>query len=81
MKRLVGRPGLDSAGGSDPWPTAEKVGWAVVGHRPLAGDGASSCAGHTSNPGPPDEKSTPCIIEVIENQNATACLNLTLALS
>jgi hypothetical protein len=27
MGKLVGRPGLDSAGGSDPWPTAEKAGW------------------------------------------------------
>jgi len=40
-RSLVGRPGLDSAGGSDPWPTAEMEVWAVVGHRPLAGDGAT----------------------------------------
>ena len=29
------------APGSDPWPTAEKVGWKGVGHRPLAGGGES----------------------------------------
>jgi len=45
----VGRPGLDSFGGSDPWATAEMAGWFVVGHRPLAGDGATPRTQHTSN--------------------------------
>ena len=40
-RSLVGRPGLDSAGGSEPWSTAETEGLEVVGHRPLAGDGAT----------------------------------------
>jgi hypothetical protein len=40
MGRMVGRPGLDSAGGSEPWSTAETEGWEVVGHRPLAGSQA-----------------------------------------
>jgi hypothetical protein len=42
--------GRQLAAGSDLWPTAESAGWAVDGHRPLAGDGESRRPKAVRNP-------------------------------
>ena len=49
-RRHVTSLGREPAGGSDPWPTVEKVGWWGVGHWPLAGDGWSPRPEAASNP-------------------------------
>ena len=53
--RFVG-PGVDSAGGSERWPTADVEKWVEVGLPSFVGSDASWSARHTSNPGSLDEK-------------------------
>jgi hypothetical protein len=49
FEKLVGRPGLELADGSDMWSRP-----GIAGHRPLAGGGESPRPQGASNPGPPD---------------------------
>jgi hypothetical protein len=80
-QELVGRPGLDLGERQRLVVVAEKVGRTEVGLRRPAGSAEMPRPKGASNPGPPDQKSMPCIIEVIENQYVAVRLNLALAQS